>query len=729
MLTYNNHDTFQRCLQSMTQLLLDDRVCELIILDNGSHELSLRNLLQRTEKMYSKVKVCYSSENLGIAKGRKFLFDMCKGEYILSFDSDIVVLDANNLLTILLEAFKNPDLWLIGGGGGNHPYFPSLFREYIHNLKEAQNPAQLTVVEEVAGWFHGFRSNMLVKNGGQVYMDEIFSPFWGEDSDFCMQIRFLGGKCAILGAGLVGHKWTSCDKKETQKNIDDMWLKFTNKWYPKFGDTFDFDFDEDFYLANYSKEKKHKLAKVDYLLQGMNRGFIAHPRFLSKLFNIKFENKEIIYEGTNYHPRVFIDKFMNKKEIMKYNFRELDNNIKSTRFLVVYHSDNDKTSYEILKKLKLLNPDFALAFTYVKNKKHPKCLDFIKNNLDNFVINTMVDYHDHTIANLITFENIKPDFEQVSFMHSSFTCAFINNSLEKNWQTQKLGDKIKTDHLTIDAINMVYHHHENLEYYREGIFMAEMKKLKNIVASRSIQKLLNNALLIPAKYSIHLSPRNSPKHSLERLLGHMLLREDNNRTLVIVDAKIESQQEIDICANNNKYFSCHKDTDIMVMNRGNIRHLSAKQLNTDYYYLTQNIEDVKSNWKNAFGLCQLTDYNNVIFTTLNFTIESNIDEFLSLAKYSNISMLEEEDGTIDTNIFSLQSFMVGGFFKLDEEIKKAKKENKEIDDAKSFNFNMKRALKVNGLWISKKIENEDEICIDYYRLDDKYEPDEDYPII
>ena len=42
---------------------------------------------------------------------------------------------------------------------------------------------------------------------------------------------------------------------------------------------------------------------------------------------------------------------------------------------------------------------------------------------------------------------------------------------------------------------------------------------------------------------------------------------------------------------------------------------------------------------------------------------------------------------------------------------------------------MKRALKVNGLWISKKIENEDEICIDYYRLDDKYEPDEDYPII
>ena len=74
MLTWNNHDTFKRSLISMTDLLLDERVEELIILDNGSHEQSLRNLLKKIEKLYSKIKVYYSSENLGIAKGRKFLF-------------------------------------------------------------------------------------------------------------------------------------------------------------------------------------------------------------------------------------------------------------------------------------------------------------------------------------------------------------------------------------------------------------------------------------------------------------------------------------------------------------------------------------------------------------------------------------------------------------------------------------------------------------------------------
>ena len=80
MLTWNNHDTFKRCITSMTPLILDERVQEVIILDNGSHEIALQKLLSQTEKNYNKIRVIYSSENLGIAKGRKYLFDLCKGE-------------------------------------------------------------------------------------------------------------------------------------------------------------------------------------------------------------------------------------------------------------------------------------------------------------------------------------------------------------------------------------------------------------------------------------------------------------------------------------------------------------------------------------------------------------------------------------------------------------------------------------------------------------------------
>ena len=727
MLTYNNHDTFQRSLQSMTQLLLDDRVCELIILDNGSHELSLRNLLRRTEKMYSKVKICYSSKNLGIAKGRKLLFDMCRGDYILSFDSDIVILNSDALLTILLAAFKNKDIWLIGGGGGNHPYFPSLFREYIHNLKEAEQPDKLTFVEEVAGWFHGFRASMLEKNGGQIYMDERFTPFWGEDSDFCMQIRMLGGKCAIVGAGLVGHRWTSCDKKDVQKTIDDMWEKFTDKWYPKFGDLFEFDFDEEFYVSNYGKEIKHKLPQVDYLLQGMSRGFVANPRFLSKLFNIKYQDKDIKYQDTSYHPRVFIDKFMNKKEITKCNFIKIENNLKSDKFLVVYHSDDDKKSLEILKKLKNKNNQFALAFTYVKNRKHPKCFDFIKNNLDNFMISYMTDYHDHTIVNLLTLENIEKDFEHTVFLHKDFTHTFEEQSLEQVLCHENYGEKAKSDICILDSINKVYNHNKDLEYYKEAVFIADTKKLRHIIQSESVQKVLHNALLIPSKYSLQLSPRQSPRHTLERLLGYLLLRPEKDLTLVVIDANFKEKEDIERCASNNAYFKRLANTDIMVMNRGSLRHIKASEINTDYYYLTQDNGDKKGNWKNAFGLCNLNDYNNIIFSTHDYSIMSDIDEFLNLSKYCNISMIEEED-KIDINLFSLQAECVGMFFKLDEEIKKVKKEKPEIDEEVSFNFNMKKSLQVHGLWHRKKVEEEDEICIDYYKLEDKYEPDVDFPL-
>jgi hypothetical protein len=712
----------------MTELLLDDRVEELIILDNGSHEMSLRKLLERTEKMYSKIKVFYSSENLGIAKGRKFLFDICKGDYILSFDSDIVILNANGLLTILLESFKNPDIWLIGGGGGNHPYFPALFRGYINNLKESKNPNELTFVEEVAGWFHGFRSNMLVKNGGKVYMDERFTPFWGEDSDFCLQIRMLGGKCAIVGAGLVGHKWSSCDKKDVQKTIDDMWVKFTDKWYPKFGDTFDFDFDEDFYKKYYGSEQKFFPIKVDYYLQGIPRGWLANPRFISKLFNTTTKEDKICFEGEEYHPRVFIDKFMNREEIVKYNFNNITNNLKDDKYLIVMHSDNDKKALEIIKTLKDKNGQFSLALTFDKNRKHPKTLEYIKNNLESYAINNFVDFYDHTIANIISFDNIRNNYQYSLFINSDYKGEFIKGTFDYFVNSNIEGNKIKTDIRTIDAINNVYNHRPDLEYFENAVFLCEHTKINKALKTLSVQKLLHIALMMPTRYSIHVSPRLAPKYSLERLIGYLLLRTTPEKSLVVIDAEINNNEDIEKCFNNNNYFKEATDCDIMVMNRGDKKHIKSVQLNTDYYYITQNVHDKVKNWRNAFGLCDLTEYSNVILADSDFNIEDDISEFMKIAKYSNISFLEEEN-KITNHLISFQVPELGSYFRIQEEIEKAKKEKPEIDEKTTLDVNLRKGLQVHCLWQSKKVEDEDEICFDYSRPDDKYEPDIDFPLV
>ena len=729
MLTYNNHDTFQRSLQSMTQLLLDERVTELLILDNGSHEVALRNLLERTEKMYSKVKVFYSAENLGIAKGRKFLFDECKGEYILSFDSDIVILDADMLLTLTLETFKREDIWLVGGGGGNHPYFPALFRNYIHNLKEADEPGKLTFVEEVAGWFHGFRSKMLVKNGGQIYMDEQFTPFWGEDSDFCMQIRVLGGKCAIFGRGLVGHKWSSCDKKDTQKTIDEMWTKFTDKWYPKFGDTFQFDFDEDFYVKHYGDKMVNSPPLVDYLIQGISRRFIGNGRFLSKLFNLQYEGEDIKFEGATYGVRQFIDKFMNKTEIKKHNFRQVSNKLSKSRFLVMLHSSDDKKAMSILENLRKKNPDLAVCLTFDKNSKHPETQEYLQSHLTNHAINTFVEYHDHLIPNIISFQEITSEHEYVVFLHTDCTDEFEKAQLEFFVNNQHWGQAVKADIRTIDAINSVHNHDESLQYFAEGVFMKDMGKMKSVMNSLQVENLLHKALLIPTKYSLHLTPRQTPRHSLERLVGYLLMDEDKPRTLVLMDTNINDQEEVEKCAKNNSFYRECPDCDIMVINGGSKRHLKASELNCDYYYIIQDQGNSLKNWRGILSLFDVNEYKNVILCSNKYVIEDSISEFLQLGKYSNKAFLEQDGNVISYDIISLQTKTLPYFFQMHAEMEKLEKEGKNFNITASIYLNLRQKLQVNPLWYAKNIEVEDEMCVDYYRMDDKYEPDIDFPIV
>ena len=84
---------------------------------------------------------------------------------------------------IFYKTLDIENMMLVGGGGGDHPFFPSMERENIINHESPKNPEELKIVDEVAGWFHGFKTSILKKKGGFLEMDEQFSPFWAEDSD------------------------------------------------------------------------------------------------------------------------------------------------------------------------------------------------------------------------------------------------------------------------------------------------------------------------------------------------------------------------------------------------------------------------------------------------------------------------------------------------------------------------------------------------------------------
>lgn len=235
MLTYNNLEKFERCISSMAKFFYQESVLEIIILDNGSTG-EIIHYLGNIEKNIPKVKVIFSGKNLGVAGGRKILFEKAKGNIIISVDSDVIFIQHYFMLDLLNDQLKplpweggdQDTIYIVGGGGGKHPFFPSICVNDVINLRAPKKMNTLALVDDIAGWCQCFRRSLLEK----VHMDTDFSPFYGEDTDFCIQTINLGGKLAIMGEGIIAHSFSSCRNIENIDLQNTQWEKVLKKWYP-----------------------------------------------------------------------------------------------------------------------------------------------------------------------------------------------------------------------------------------------------------------------------------------------------------------------------------------------------------------------------------------------------------------------------------------------------------------------------------------------------------------
>lgn len=753
MLTYNNHDTFKRCISSMTSLLLDERVKELFILDNGSHEIALIKLLKSVEQTFNKIRVIYGSENLGIAKGRKMLYELCNEEYILSFDSDVAIVNSNLLLEMFLNSINIDKMMLVGGGGGNHPFFPAVFRNDIINLPTPDKPNEVAMVDEVAGWFHGFKSKDLKCNGGQLYMDEQFSPFWAEDSDFCYQIKLLGGKCCIIGRGSIAHVWSSCHDTEKQKPIEAMWKKLTDKWYPKFNDgAFHFDINERFYLDNYEPElewieeleegetwkaEKGKIHDVrdHFFVNGMRQGFIPHKKYINAVFKgVQFiSNTQLKYKEQTMHTRDFIDKYMNTQHIVEENFKVIENQIPDVNkewpidsnviFLSVIEQKKGLTK---LKELVEVNPEFIVIVCGVKNNIE-QIHQYLKKEFKNFFLCEFTNYYDHTIPFVVTMRYLLG-----CYLLRSEKILKVVGEAELNDEEQ-----IQNDLFGIEMILDVYRYRKDVKVFKNGIYEVECDKLRKIVHSLPVLETLNYALRYPCKYTKLVSPKFVPNHALQKIVELMINNEEEIRktSLVIYATSLEDKELVS--HNNEMIKESDTDVDIAVMSYGKDRFVKPKDLNADYLFLTKKAEFKFENWFTILGDVPLKEYNNVIFFTDedgSYKIEDPITDFVQHSKQQNVALLRENNN-INYNLFSLVSRDVIPFVNMIIQIYQGYKVEEQKEDGRNdlnlddtINLNTQKNFGMRALWFMKKTEEESETIIEYCKAKDKFTPDEDFPL-
>lgn len=724
LLTYNNYEKFVRCMSSMFAFIHDKRIKEFIILDNGSYQVELKEFLTDMENQIKKFKVIFSNENLGIGRGRKLLFDMATGDYIISLDSDVVILNPMAFLEVYFKALSIDKMMLVGGGGGNHPYFPSMERENIDNKDSPDSPEELKVVDEVAGWFTGFKSSILKKNGGQIEMDEQFSPFWAEDSDFCVQIKLVGGKCCIMGKGLVAHQWSSCGKKETQTTLEEMWCKFQTKWYTIFGKKFNFSFDKDFYEENYPEAKKLFDKKEFYLKVGILRGDVHSKNVITDIFkNVKFKNNTTLeYEDKTYSVKEFAKNKINYESILVENFKVVGSNFQKCfedLILLVAH-DEDKC-LRILKSLVAIQKNH-ICICLTEEMRTDVIINFCMKFDVRFFICFFTPYKFDLVPFVFCYNEMRKNYIFNRVLNLSThrnQDLFLNNRLNEIQTGSVVETNVKKiDHFNISLLGSLIILSSEMNWNKECVFLETTKYYDILFKSYPFKSVFNKCLFITQYYDNYVTPRCSPFHSLERIFSYMKNIITEKKSLLVLTAEINGEDDIDKIKNNLKYY---KNCEILIFNKGSLKHINIRKLNCDYYYTVNEESDDYELWKNCFGIVKLENYNNIIFSKNNFSIESNIDEFLERSRFKNMCFLQEDE--FDLSLFSIMTQSVGVFVTQCEEYLKKEKEPNLMKEIKK---NVFKKVNMTSVWKTDKTEDDNEIVLEYSKTEN--DNGEDFPM-
>ena len=210
------------CLDSIQKHEINYRQYEIIIVDNNSDDLGLKDV----EDKYSFVKIIYAPRNGGFSYGNNIGIMQAKGDYILLLNPDTYLED--NSIERLYDRMRNDSEIIIAGpkllypDGKNQSYYTpksyltlwrlfcmeffldkifvrsrfinSYFQTYMDYDKERY-------VEQVSGAAFIFKKNLIDKIG---FFDENYFMYF-EESDFCLRAVKKGHKLLYYPESKVFH--------------------------------------------------------------------------------------------------------------------------------------------------------------------------------------------------------------------------------------------------------------------------------------------------------------------------------------------------------------------------------------------------------------------------------------------------------------------------------------------------------------------------------------------
>ena len=303
------------------------------------------------------------------------------------------------------------------------------------------------------------------------------------------------------------------------------------------------------------------------------------------ILKLKGNDKEISLKHFNTH-------FFTYDNIIPYNFKIIVDILpRKMKDLVIFTVFDTDISIKILNFFIKINkengvsPNILIALTE-ENNNYDLFINFFKSNDIKFCITSFPNFNFDLLSYIINFLEISKihSFENVLNLSSERNPKdYLNKPLNSFIPGFFLENQVeKMDKFNLSFIDQVITLNQGMMWNKDSIYYENFSYLNKLFNSIPIQETLLKCLKIPKKYINPISPRCSPKHSMERLIGYMkplVLQKFNILYFIIFE--INNEEDIERLSKNIKNF---KNGELILVNTGSMKNINMKKINCNYYY-------------------------------------------------------------------------------------------------------------------------------------------------
>ncbi len=238
ILSFNKKEHTVRCINSIKETVNGN--CEIILFDNGSNQQTV-DFLQRNFRHNNRVKMVFSSDNLGCPRGRKKAISYADGNYIITLDNDIVVTQGwfEELILSVEEDSQIagscckvifPDNKVQYNGG--RAVIKDIFVEFslLDAWKNAENLA--TMIKYDCDWIPGGATLYKRAIYEKVTIGDEYENAY-EDNDFSFNVKKLGFRLVNCPTAKVIHNHVYYDKRSAVSEKDYMESRYDSEAFKK----------------------------------------------------------------------------------------------------------------------------------------------------------------------------------------------------------------------------------------------------------------------------------------------------------------------------------------------------------------------------------------------------------------------------------------------------------------------------------------------------------------